>query len=134
MDDKTPERLALEARAIDLGVEFAATIGDKKLTERVDAAQAERDQNNPPEDGTQGAADDGSQPQVGAPEAPTTLKPAKKPATPNPSVPDEVDALVLDPLMHDGVLYQPDESVVLPVKVFARLEALRVVARSADIS
>lgn len=41
MSDKTPERLALEARAKDLKVKFSKSIGDDTLKERVDAAEAQ---------------------------------------------------------------------------------------------
>lgn len=40
MPDKTPERMALETQAEELGVSFQANIGDEKLAERIDKAKA----------------------------------------------------------------------------------------------
>lgn len=40
MTEQTAERIALEARAVGLGVTFQANIGDTKLQKRVDAAEA----------------------------------------------------------------------------------------------
>lgn len=40
MTDKTPEREALEKRAAELDVTFAANIGDEKLAERIKEAEA----------------------------------------------------------------------------------------------
>ncbi|MBM1833759.1 HI1506-related protein [Pseudosulfitobacter pseudonitzschiae] len=40
MTEQTAERIALEARAVELGVTFQANIGDAKLQKRVDAAEA----------------------------------------------------------------------------------------------
>lgn len=46
--DKSPDRIALEARAEDMGVDFPWNIGDEKLAERVAAADAEAaDQGKP---------------------------------------------------------------------------------------
>ena len=56
MSEKTEERLALEARARELGVEFGGNIGDEKLAERVAAAAAAGDQGAPAENTSPGDA------------------------------------------------------------------------------
>ena len=72
---KTIERLALEARAVNLDVIFQGNIGDDKLAKRVDDAEAELDKNNQPIEGAQAATDDGHQPQAGATKTPATNSP-----------------------------------------------------------
>ena len=62
MSDETEARLALEARAKELGVKFAPNIGDERLQARVDAAE--------PKTGDAPTADDGEAPAATAPTAP----------------------------------------------------------------
>lgn len=62
MSDKSETRIALEARAEAVNVKFPANIGDEKLQEKVEAAEAELAQKTspatppapakPPKDGT----------------------------------------------------------------------------------
>lgn len=125
MSEKTPERLALESRAIDLGVTFQANIGDAKLEQRVADAEAERDKDKPPLVGTGGAADDGSRPPAGVEDAPAVNPPAINP--PAPPVTENVRALVLGRLDHDGKTCEVDEYVTLTVPQFEALEAAGVV-------
>ncbi|WP_102226918.1 hypothetical protein [Acidimangrovimonas sediminis] len=54
MPEKSEDRLKLEARATELGVAFAPTIGDEKLAERIAAAEAAK--NTPESPKTSGAA------------------------------------------------------------------------------
>lgn len=48
MSDKTDARLALEARAEALGLEYPHNLGDKKLAERIAAAEAAAKTDAPP--------------------------------------------------------------------------------------
>jgi hypothetical protein len=75
MGEKSPERLALEAKAIDLGVTFQGNIGDAKLAKRVTTAETERDKNTQPIVGDEAATENGHQPQAGATEAPAINSP-----------------------------------------------------------
>ncbi|PCH65800.1 MAG: hypothetical protein COC12_14095, partial [Rhodobacteraceae bacterium] len=72
MAEKSPERLALETRANDLGVKAPGNIGDKKLAARIKAREAEiAAQDTKPVMGASGAAaDDGREQQAGAKVAP----------------------------------------------------------------
>lgn len=91
MGEKSPERLALEARAEALELKFPANIGDDKLTKRIEAAEAERDKDKPPAEGSQGATDDGSQPQTtGADAAPVTKTPPEQKPPEKPPIRESV--------------------------------------------
>lgn len=61
MPEKSEDRLKLEARAAELGVTFAANIGDDKLAERIAAAEAARNTPESPKTSAaaQAAADEG---------------------------------------------------------------------------
>lgn len=75
MSEKTQERLDLEARAEAIGLEFPHNLGDKKLAERVEKAEAaanastEAPKNTPPAppatEGTTGEVQSGTSPDAG---------------------------------------------------------------------
>jgi len=48
MGEKTPERIALEEKALKLGLSFPVNIGDEKLAERVAEAEARAKETPPP--------------------------------------------------------------------------------------
>ena len=48
MGEKTPERIALEEKALKLGLSFPVNIGDEKLAERVAEAEARAKEMPPP--------------------------------------------------------------------------------------
>jgi hypothetical protein len=86
MSEKTQERLALEARAEAVGLEFPHNLGDKKLAQRVEEAEVaaktatETSKDTPPAhpatEGTTGEVQSGTSPDAGgAPQ--DTPQPAK---------------------------------------------------------
>ena len=85
MAEKTPVRLALEARATELGIKVPGNIGDKKLAQRIEAREAEiaGNKDTKPVKGASGAAaENGHEPQAGAKVAPADKKPpAQTPKT-----------------------------------------------------
>ena len=117
---KTADREALEARAEELGVTFAANIGDDKLAERVARAEAKAATDG----GTAGAAEA----KAGGDDAETApvAAAAAKEAT--------IAAVVLpgETLRHNGTRYAPGDPVTLTQKQFDRLRTLKVVAPAED--
>jgi hypothetical protein len=79
MAEKTPERLALEARAAKLEIKVPGNIGDKKLTTRIEVREAEiAAQDKPPVMGSEGGTENGSGPQAGVEDAPADKKPPSR--------------------------------------------------------
>lgn len=79
MSDKSEDRRALEARATELGVDFAPNIGDAKLAERVAAAEAAAGANAPNDTASGPHVPDGAAGNAQSNDAPTPVAPENSP-------------------------------------------------------
>lgn len=129
MAEKTETRLALEARAQALELNFPANIGDAKLEQRVMEAEEAAGKSAQPS-ATGASNPDGSKdPEGGAggdsQEAGSTVQPIVDP--------ELVKYEVLDHLTHDGTSFEPGgDPVALTTTQAAHLQARGVVGEPAD--
>ncbi|WP_172298345.1 hypothetical protein [Pseudoruegeria sp. HB172150] len=86
MTDKSKERQDLEARAEAVELEFPWNLGDAKLRERVEAAEAERQTaDQPPADGTGAELAPAGAPEASTETAPTSVPDTEAPKEPQPA-------------------------------------------------